>query len=115
MVAGSGKKFVPGARPKVMAAGPAGVPGAQPPVMEIGRPAAERMFWRKTAASLKPLARRMVMAAPAIPRIHLPQYKPASLATGTDGPGPTVVRVSPGGEHLGTPAQRLLQPAGFER
>jgi hypothetical protein len=29
----------------------------------------------------------------------------ASLATGTDGPGPTVVRVSPGREHLGTPAQ----------
>ena len=37
----------------------------------------------------------------------------ASLATGTDGPGPTVVRVSPGREHLGTPAQQLLQGTRF--
>ena len=56
---------------------------------------------------------QIFLAAPSIPRIHLPQYKPASLATGTDGPGPTVVRVSPGGEHLGTPAQQLLQGTRF--
>jgi hypothetical protein len=30
-----------------------------------------------------------LLAAPSIPRIHLPQYSPASLATGTDGSNPS--------------------------
>src|SRR5205085_10103268 len=64
VVGGSGKKSVPGAGPKLIAAGPPVWRAVQLPAIEARWCAVVRMLCRKSAAWLKPLAIRTVIIPP---------------------------------------------------